>query len=545
MTKVLFRDVLLSFSIIGLSAFGLSASGQGPTASGPRPGVSALDSGAPGPGPGFSAQPLSETQIDSIAQRALSLFQVPGLAIGIVKDGKLIYSKGFGVRSLKTRQPVTPTTLFGIASNTKAFTAAALGLLVDEGKLNWDDKVSKYIPEFQMYEPYATREMTVLDLLCHRSGLATGAGDLMHDPDSTDFTVNDIIHNLRYIKPAYSFRSTFAYDNNLYLVAGEVIARVSGMRWEDFVEQHLLQPLRMSSSSASYEGSRLSTNIIDPHSKIGDSMRVVTRYTSTKDDAAGGIYSNVVDLGKWVSMLLDEGKPVLSAQTMHQLWSPQTIIPIRKEGIDHIHFAAYGLGWFVVDVRGYRQIMHTGEDVGMVSEISLIPELGLGVIVLTNNESNAIDAISSQITDAYLGIKGTDRTRDAFTRLQNGEKMGAEKKAEAWAGVRQTEAASPADIRADTGTYRSVWFGEAVVTLRGNHLYFAAKRSPQLRGVLYASGKDTFAIRWENPEIDADTFVQFGESGGKRCITMAPMVAGNGFNFSDLIFERQRAGRRR
>ena len=545
MTKVLFYGVLLTFCAFGTGATGqslsasgqgLSASGQGITVSGPHPGA---------PGPGSSAQPLSETQIDSIAQRALSLFQVPGLAIGIVKDGKLIYSKGFGVRSLKTGQPVTPTTLFGIASNTKAFTAAALGLLVDEGKLNWDDKVSKYIPEFQMYEPYATREMTVLDLLCHRSGLATGAGDLMHDPDSTDFTVNDIIHNLRYIKPAYSFRSTFAYDNNLYLVAGEVIARVSGMRWEDFVEQHLLQPLQMSSSSASYEGSRLSANIIDPHNKIGDSMRVVTRYTSTKDDAAGGIYSNVVDMAKWVSMLLNEGKPILSAQTMHQLWSPQTIVPVRKEGIDHIHFAAYGLGWFIVDIRGYRQIIHTGQDVGMVSEISLIPELGLGIIVLTNNESNAIDAISGQITDAYLGIRGTDRTRDALTRLQNGEKMGAENKAKAWAMVRQTEAATLADIRADTGTYRSVWFGEAVVTLRGNHLYFAAKRSPQLRGVLYASGKDTFAIRWENPEIDADTFVQFGESNGKRCITMAPMVAGNGFDFSGLIFERQRAGRQR
>ena len=238
----------------------------------------------------------------------MRLFQVPGLAVGIIKDGKLIYSKGFGMRSLHTQQPVTSKTLFGIASNTKAFTAAALGLLVDEGKLQWDDKVIKYIPEFKLYDAYATQELTIRDLLCHRSGLATGAGDLMHDPDSTDFTVKDIIYNLRYIKPAYSFRSRFAYDNNLYLVAGEVIARVSKMRWEDFIEQRLLQPLQMNASAASYNDCKLNTNIIDAHNKVNDTTRVVTRYTSTKDDAAGGIYSNIEDLSNWTLMLMNSGR---------------------------------------------------------------------------------------------------------------------------------------------------------------------------------------------------------------------------------------------
>lgn len=491
-------------------------------------------------------QGLTERQIDSLAQKTLEFFRVPGLAIGIVKDGKLVYSKGFGVRSLKTGKPVTSSTLFGIASNTKAFTAAALGLLVDEGKLGWDDKVTKYIPEFRMYEPYATREMTVLDLLCHRSGIGTGVGDLMHDPDSTDFTVNEIIHNLRYLKPAYSFRSTFAYDNNLYLVAGEVIARVSGMRWEDFVEQRLLRPLQMYSSAASYEGCRNDTNIIDAHNKIGDSMRVVTRYTSTKDDAAGGIYSNVEDLSKWVSMLLDsgryQGKQLLSKGTAWQLWSPQTIIPVRKTGIEHKHFAAYGLGWFITDIKGYKQILHTGQDVGMVSEISLIPELGLGIIVLTNNQSNAMDAISSQITDAWVGITGTDRIGDALTRLQRGEKANAERKAEVWRQVRQAEAVTRSDIRADTGTYHSVWLGDVAVALRSGQLYFASRRSPQLRGVLHPYSRDTFVIRWENPEIDADTFVHFSTNSGKRVITMDAVSPGSGFNFEGLVFERKKSG---
>jgi len=487
-------------------------------------------------------QGLTPTQMDSLAERALRLFEVPGLAIGIVKDGKLIYSKGFGVRSIKSGRPVNSSTLFGIASNTKAFTSAALGLLVEQGKLKWNDKVTQYIPDFQMYEPYATREMTVLDLLCHRSGIGTGVGDLMHDPDSTDFTVNDIIHNLRYFKPDYSFRSTFAYDNNLYLVAGEVIARISGMRWEDFVAQRLLQPLGMSNSATSYEGCRGATNIIDPHHRVGGSMRVVTRYTSTKDDAAGGIYSSIEDLSKWVTMLLNEGlygdRQVLSAATVQQLWSPQTIIPVRKPGIENTHFAAYGLGWFLTNINQYKQVLHTGEDVGMVSEISMIPELKLGVIVLTNNESNAIDAISSQITDAWVGITGTDRTKDALARLTKREKADSAGRAEVWSRISKYEVVRAADIGLDTGTYHSEWFGEAGVTIREGQLYFAARRSPQLRGVMHPYGKDTFLIRWENPEIDADTFVHFASHDGKRVITMEDAVPGNGFNFEGLRFER-------
>jgi len=491
-----------------------------------------------------SGQGLTGGQIDSLAQRDLELFHVPGLAIGVVKDGKLIYSKGFGVRSLKTGKRVTPATLFGIASNTKAFTAAALGLLVDEGKLSWNDKVTQYIPGFQLYEPYSTREMTILDLLCHRSGIGTGVGDLMHDPDSTDFTLTEIIYNLRYLKPDYSFRSTFAYDNNLYLVTGEVIARVSGTSWEDFVKQHLLKPLQMYSSAASYEGCRTDTNIIDAHKKIGDSIRVVTRYTSTKDDAAGGVHSSVEDLSNWVSMLLSEGrydnKQLLSAATVRQLCSPQTIIPVKKPGIEHTHFAAYGLGWFIRDIRGYKQVLHTGQDVGMVSEISMIPELGLGIIVLTNSESNAIDAITNQITDAWVGITGTDRAGEALTRLQIGEKASADRKTEVWSRTRQTEPVTVSDIRADTGTYHSIWFGDIIVTVRGGQLYFASQRSPQLRGVLYSYAKDTFLIRWENPEIDADSFVHFGITGGKRTITMEAAVPGNGFNFEGLELEREK-----
>ncbi len=491
--------------------------------------------------PSVFAQVPSEIQIDSIAQRSMRLFQVPGLAVGIIKDGKLIYGKGFVIRSLHTQQPVTSKTLFGIASNTKAFTAAALGLLVDEGKLQWDDKVIKYIPEFKLYDAYATQELTIRDLLCHRSGLATGAGDLMHDPDSTNFSVKDIIYNLRYIKPAYSFRSRFAYDNNLYLVAGEVIARVSKMCWEDFIEQRLLQPLQMSSSAASYNDCKLNTNIIDAHNKVNDNTRVITRYTSTKDDAAGGIYSNIEDLSNWALMLMNSGrhgdKQLLSEQTAKQLWTAQTNIPVGNGGVYHTHFAAYGLGWFVLDVKGYKQIFHTGQDVGMVSEISMIPEIGLGVIVLTNNESDAAYAIADQITDSYLGVTGTDRCAEDLTHSQNNEKKTAERKAEVWKVVHREQGNKTGDIKKYTGTYHDKWFGNISITLRNNRLWFTSQRSAQFKGWLYPYQKDTFVFKWQNPEIDADTFVLF-DNGNKKTITLQSIVAGEGYNFESLLFEK-------
>ena len=189
------------------------------------------------------AQVLSAKQIDSLVELTLKTFDVPGISVGIVKDGKLIHAKGYGVASLRTGKKVDENTLFGIASNSKSYTAAALGMLVDEGKIKWDDKVTDYIPEFKMYNPYVTEEFTIRDLLTHRSGLGLGAGDLMMFPDQSDFTKKDIIHNLRYLKQVSSFRTKYDYDNNLYIVAGEVVARASGLSWEDFIEKRIMTPL--------------------------------------------------------------------------------------------------------------------------------------------------------------------------------------------------------------------------------------------------------------------------------------------------------------
>jgi len=298
-----------------------------------------------------SAQVITPDSIDRLVEHTLKTFDVPGIAVAIVKDDKMIFAKGYGYASLATHKKVDENTLFGIASNSKAFTTAAIGILVDEGKIKLDDKVTDYIPEFKMFDPYVTAEFTIRDLLTHRSGLGLGAGDLMDWPDSTDFTVEDMIHNLRYLKPASSFRSKYDYDNQMYKVAGELVKRVSGMPWEEFIETRIMKPLNMDHSAAAYQRIKDYSNVVDAHAPVDGKVVVIPRYITTTGNSAGGIYSSVADLSKWVIVQMNNGKygngQQLFSEAIHkQMWSPQTIVPVGDNTPYNTHFAAYGLGWF-------------------------------------------------------------------------------------------------------------------------------------------------------------------------------------------------------
>jgi len=227
-----------------------------------------------------SSAQISETELDDLVGRTLKTFEVPGIAVGIIKDGKLVLAKGYGVANIKTGQKVDANTLFGIASNSKSFTTAALAILVDEGKIKWDDKVIQYLPEFKMYNDYVTQEFTIRDLLTHRSGLGLGAGDLMIWPDGHDFTPNDIVKDIHYLKPISGFRTKYEYDNLLYVIAGVVIEKVSGKPWCDFVEERIMKPIGMTHSAASWTRLKDTTNVIVPHVPTNGKMEVIPRYTN-------------------------------------------------------------------------------------------------------------------------------------------------------------------------------------------------------------------------------------------------------------------------
>ena len=324
---------------------------------GSDPGRSFTHRSAQGSDPGRSITHRAPADIDEWILRAMKTFGVPGLALTIVEDGQVLLAKGYGVRKLGDGAPVDARTLLGIASNTKAFTATALGMLVEEGKIRWDGRVIDYLPWFQMYDPYVTREMTVRDLLVHRSGLGLGAGDLLWWPAST-YDRHEIARRLRYIPLATSFRSAYAYDNVLYLVAGEVIEAVSGQSWEDFVSSRILAKVGMRSSNVRHSAARQGGNIATPHASVDGRLRPIAPFDSDNTNPAGGINSCAEDMARWLIVQLAEGQlpggsRLFSPATSRQLMTIVTPIPLAEGPAElrdvRPNFNGYGLGFGLRD----------------------------------------------------------------------------------------------------------------------------------------------------------------------------------------------------
>ena len=491
---------------------------------------------------------LSSTSIDSLVTATMKTFEVPGIAVAIVKDGKVVHSKGYGVRSLANNLPVDENTLFGIASNSKAFTTAALGMLVDAGNIKWDDKVTDYIPEFKMYDPYVTDAFTIRDLLTHRSGLGLGSGDLMFFPDGNTFTKEEMIRNIRFLKPVSAFRTKYDYDNNLYMVAGEVIARVSGMSWEDFIEQKIMAPIGFTTSKASYNRVVNNPDIIDAHAPADGKLIVIPHDWNPNVDAAGGIVSNLTDLEKWVILQMNDGKygdgKQLFSKAVHdEMWSPQTIIQ-QQGGPYNTHFSAYGLGWFLADVKGYKQVSHTGGLAGTVTQVTLIPELKLGIIVLTNQQQGvAFSTITNTIKDSYLGYPDRGWLKTYTKRYNDG--LANEKKINedltTDIAAQQKNHVKTIDSLF-TGTYNDKWFGDVIISEKNGALWFASVKSPRLNGPITAYKGNTFIVKWTDRSFDADAYIMFGldkdgKANGFTMATISPLTDFS-FDFQDLDLKR-------
>lgn len=495
----------------------------------------------------LNAQVLTSKQIDSVAEKTLTTFNVPGVAVAVIKDGKVIHAKGYGVRSIKTNQKVDENTLFGVASNTKAITAAALGILVDEKKITWDTKVTDVIPEFKMYDPYVTSEFTVRDLLTHRSGLGLGAGDLMIWPDSSTVTKSQMIHNLRYLKPVSSFRTKYDYDNLLYIVAGDVVARVSGISYEDFIETRIIKPLGMNKTAASWYRLKDKSNVIDGHAPYEGKLLPVGLSFGEVANAAGGIYSSVTDMSKWVIAMLNGGKygenldkKLFSPAIHKELWTPQTIIA----GGNPASFSSYGLGWFLSNVNGNFQATHTGGLSGIVTQVTILPDLKLGIIVLTNQQSGAaFNAITNSIKDGYLNIKGQDRIKTYNDNRLRNEKQADEIVAKTWADIAAAQKANAAkpEVKNFYGTFKDTWFGDVTVSEVNGKMHFQAKNAPKLRGDMTYYKGNTFIVKWYDRSLDADAFVNFsldnnGKADGLKMAAISPLTDFS-FDFQDLDFK--------
>jgi CubicO group peptidase (beta-lactamase class C family) len=499
------------------------------------------------------SQPLTSKEIDRIVEQTMQTFDVPGIAVAVVKDDKIIHLKGYGVSSIATGKKMDENTRFAIASNSKAFTSAALGILIDEGKLTWDTKVIDIIPEFRLYNPYVTSDFNIKDLLTHRSGMGLGAGDLMMWPGSPSFTRMDIIHNLRYLKQTSPFRTKYDYDNLLYIVAGVVVERVSGMSWEEFVEERIMQPLGMDHSAASINRLKDRSNIIDAHVPVDGVLQVVPKHESDVHNPAGGIFSSVADMSKWVMMQMNDGrygdnadKRIFSEEVHREMWTPQTIIPVRSSGPYKSHFASYGLGWRLTDVCGYLQASHTGGLMGIVTQVTLIPEMKLGIIVFTNQQQGAaFTAITNEIKDGYLGVRDMDWIGLLKESVDRGQAEAKKITDEVWARVdeQRAKAEQPYSNSLFTGTYTDDWFGDIIISDTGDNLRFSALKSPALTGdMLYYTG-NTYIVRWDDRTLDADAFVIFtlDREGVPSMIKMEAIspLTDFSFDFQDLTLVRK------
>jgi CubicO group peptidase (beta-lactamase class C family) len=494
--------------------------------------------------------PPALAALDADVERARREFEIPGLALAVVKDGRVLIEKGYGVKRLGAADPVDAGTLFAIASNTKAFTAAALGLLAEDGKLAWDDPVASYLPSFEMYDPYASREMTIRDLLTHRSGLGLGEGDLLYFPPST-FTRKEIVEKVRYLKPAASFRSRYAYDNILYIVAGEVVAAVSGKTWEGFVRDRLLSPLRMADTAPTGSSVPAGANVAAAHAPVDGVMRTVDPGNSDNIAAAGGILSSARDMARWGAALLEAGARsgaagptrVLTPRLVQEMWSAQTVMPIADVPPSLAalkpRFLAYGLGFTVRDYRGRKMVTHTGGLSGMVSRVALVPEENLAVVVLTNQEaSGGRDAIAYRVLDVFLGAPATDWA-PAF---REAARVAADKARTVEAGHQAARAAGSRPslpLARYAGRYRDAWYGDAAIEMEGERLVLRFSRSPALTGDLEHWHYDTFVARWRDRKVP-DAFVTFAlrPDGSVDQIRMAAFspAADFSYDYQDLLF---------
>jgi len=500
-----------------------------------------------------SGQPLSSKKIDRLTTRVIKEFNVPGVAVAVVKDGKVIHMKGYGVRSIASGQKTDEHTLFAIASNTKAFTAATLGILVDEGRLRWDTKVTEIIPEFRLYNSYVTEDFFIKDLLTHRSGMGEGAGDLMGWPDSAMFTADEIIHNLRYLKQASSFRTRYDYDNLLYIVAGEVVKRVSGQSWEEFAESRIMKPLGMNESAASFRRIKDLTNIIDAHVMVDGRLKVVPKQEAKRHNSVGGIYSNVSDMSKWVILQLNSGRhgssageKIFSVEAHREMWTPQTVKTVSTSGSYRSNFAFYGLGWNLTDVNGYLQVYHTGSHAGIETRVTMLPELSLGIIVFTNQQvPEAHEAITNSIIDGYLGIRGNDHIMKLREKVGRAQAMARKITDEIWATVeeKRKESSPGPGTGSFAGTYSDAWFGDIIISAEDGRLRIRAEKSPRMRGRMFHYTANTFIVKWDDRSMDADAFAVFtlDREGKPVSFTMEAIspLTDFSYDFQDLCLVRR------
>lgn len=475
--------------------------------------------------PGWALQAGDSAGIDEIVRRFMTEFEIPGVAVAVIRPSEAPTVRGYGVRVLGRPEIVDTDTVFAIASNTKAFTAAALALLVDEGRVGWEDPVVRHLPEFAMHDPDVTRMMTVRDLLVHRSGLPLGAGDLMQFPETTH-TREDYLRGLRHLRPARGFRAGYDYDNILYVVAGMVTERLAGVSWEEFVATRLLRPLGMRNAVPARPRLR-TTNVAGRHIRPGPPVRGIGRLQVARPDdspaasPAGGIQASISDLVPWLRTQLalgrtPDGRRLWSEAQAAEMWQPQVITftspgPTPESPTRPV-MGGYALGWIVTDYRGRRSVSHSGGHTGQVTFTHLLPEQGLGLALLSNCEDGiAVTGLRSALLDHLLDAPAFDWV--AWARRQMDDSHAEILRAASSGDFTAPPGSLSLPLASFAGRYRDPWYGDILVIERGGQLAIDFTRTPALKSPLEPWGTDAFRTRFPNGAGE-DAIVTFNVENG-------------------------------
>ena len=478
----------------------------------------------------------------------MARYHLPGLAVGVIENGKVAYTRTAGELVADSGRMLTPDTLFKIASNTKAMTTALLARQVQAGKLSWDDPVTKYLPQLRMGDPWITQNLLVRDLLVHNIGLREGAGDLMLWPEPNQYTRADIIAGLAYLKPQTSFRSGYAYDNLMYVVAGEVAAAAGAASYEELVRREVFAPLGLTRCQVGQWRREDVANVAQPH-MFKDGHNVVInadgeQIPAITSAAAGGIRCSLRDMLVWAQNWLAPGPQQLawlSAEQRRILWTARTPMPIsqRRRDWDHTHFYAYGYGWRLADVDGIWTVSHTGTLSGMYSVMTLLPDQRNGFIMLTNGEGDAARTVLNEVLLKHFTGKGAQRSVASYADELARESAAkpAQRKAP---DTSARQDATPADLKAALGVWRDPWFGEISICAQNGKVRLNASKSPRMAGSIMQLDQ-RFLIHWDSDSMDTEAWLQL-PTAPAGTLTLAKLDPDADFSsdFEDLSFTRER-----
>jgi CubicO group peptidase (beta-lactamase class C family) len=508
-------------------------------------GTAACTAHPPGSGGAQPTQSSMERSIDAAFEDVYSRYRLPGLALGVVRNNELIYTRTAGETIAGSGQRVDNSTIFKIASNSKAMTTGVLARLVDDGKLRWEDPVTRYLPQFRMHDPWVTREMQVRDLLLHNSGLREGAGDLMFWPEPNLFTRADVIAGLAHLKPAHSFRSHYDYDNLMYVVAGEVAATAAGASYEALVQRELFEPLQMSRCQVGEWQRDVVGNVAQPHMRDGDSNVVIRRDDETipvsTSAAAGGIRCSLDDMLKWVRMWLDADSQWLSPAQRQAVWAPHMPMPVsaRQRRWDATRFNAYGYGWRLSDVDGVLRVAHTGTLAGMYSAVTLLPEKNSGFVFMINGEGSEARIVLNEVLVKLFTAPGERRRVADYAAELARERQQQPQESTPPAPARTRPAA--AMFARQLGIYQDPWFGEVAICERDGAIDFTAAKSPRLTGVVMQAG-ERLLVDWRDDSIDAEAWLDFSPpaNGAPLALRLSKIdpEADFSYDYEDLAFTR-------